>query len=69
MRECTTQIIVLQELQRKSNSYVNKLNIEKLSKQLHNYFDASIELMQVMARACDHNDLSKFTNNDLATWQ
>jgi len=69
MHECTTQIIVLQELQRKSNSYVNKLNIEKLSKQLHNYFDASIELMQVMASACDHNDLSKYTNNDLATWQ
>ncbi len=45
-----------------------KLNIEKSSKQLHNFFDASIELMQVMARACGHNDLSQFNNNDLATW-
>ena len=45
-----------------------KLNIEKSSKQLHNFFDASVELMQVMARACGHNDLSKFNNNDLATW-
>ena len=45
-----------------------KLDVEKSSKQLHNFFDASIELMQVMARACGHNDLSKFNNNDLATW-
>ncbi len=45
-----------------------KLDIEKSSKQLYNFFDASVELMQVMARACGHNDLSKFNNNDLATW-
>jgi len=44
-------------------------NIEKSSKQLHNFFEASTELMQVMARACGHNDLSKFNKNDLATWQ
>ena len=45
-----------------------KLDVEKSSKQLHNFFDASVELMQVMARACGHNYLSKFNNNDLATW-
>ena len=45
-----------------------RLDIEKSAKQLHNFFDASIELMQVMARACGHNDLSKFNNKDLATW-
>jgi len=45
-----------------------KLNIEKSSRQLHNFFVASVELMQVMARACGHNDLGKFNNNDLATW-
>ena len=45
-----------------------KLNIDKSSTQLHNFFGASVELMQVMARACGHNDLSKFNNNDLATW-
>jgi len=44
------------------------LNIEKSAVQLHNFFDASVELMQVMARACGHNDLGKFNNNDLATW-
>ncbi|MBL7004629.1 MAG: CDGSH iron-sulfur domain-containing protein [Gammaproteobacteria bacterium] len=45
-----------------------KLNIEKSSIQLNNFFGASVELMQVMARACGHNDLSKFNHNDLATW-
>jgi glutamate synthase domain-containing protein 2/CDGSH-type Zn-finger protein len=45
-----------------------RLNIEKASGQLHNFFDASTELMQVMARACGHDALHKFNQNDLATW-
>ncbi len=45
-----------------------KLNIEKSAKQLNNFFNASVELMQVMARACGHDNLSKLNNNDLATW-
>ena len=45
-----------------------RLNIEKSSKQLHNFFNASVELMQVMARACGHNDFSQFNQKDLATW-
>ncbi len=45
-----------------------KLNIPTASNQLHNFFNASVELMQVMARACGHDDLNKFNKNDLATW-
>ena len=45
-----------------------KLNIDKSSAQLHNFFDASVELMQVMARACGHHDLSGLNKNDLAPW-
>ncbi len=45
-----------------------KLNVEKSSKQLKNFFEASVELMQVMARACGHDKLSKFNQEDLATW-
>ena len=45
-----------------------RLNIQESSAQLHNFFDASVELMQVMARACGHDDLNKFNKNDLATW-
>lgn len=45
-----------------------RLDIQKSSVQLHNFFDASVELMQVMARACGHDDLNKFNKHDLATW-
>ncbi len=45
-----------------------RLNVEKSSAQLNNFFTASVELMEVMARACGHDALSKFNNNDLATW-
>lgn len=46
-----------------------RLNVEKSAKQLKNFFEASVELMQVMARACGHDDLAKFNKDDLATWQ
>ncbi|QIA65067.1 glutamate synthase [Vibrio astriarenae] len=45
-----------------------RLNVDKSAKQLCNFFLASTELMQVMARACGHNALNQFTQNDLATW-
>ena len=45
-----------------------KLDIEKSSIQLQNFLSASVELMQVMARACGHDDLKKFNKNDLETW-
>ncbi|WP_428354332.1 glutamate synthase-related protein [Methyloprofundus sp.] len=45
-----------------------RLDIAKSSQQLFNFFQASVELMQVMARACGHAKLSDFNNNDLATW-
>jgi glutamate synthase domain-containing protein 2 len=45
-----------------------RLNVEKASHQLKNFFEASVELMQVMARACGHDDLGKFNKHDLATW-
>lgn len=45
-----------------------RLNVEKSSVQLKNFFEASVELMQVMARACGHDALGKFSKNDLASW-
>lgn len=48
---------------------VNRLVVEKSARQLTNFFDASVELMQVMARACGHDHLSKFNHEDLTTWQ
>lgn len=45
-----------------------RLNVQKASKQLSNFFSASTEMMQVMARACGHDKLSQFSVDDLATW-
>jgi methylamine---glutamate N-methyltransferase subunit C len=45
-----------------------RLNVEKSAKQLHNFFQASTELMQVMARACGHSHFNQFNKEDLATW-
>ncbi len=45
-----------------------KLNVQQSAQKLHNFFSASVALMQVMARACGHNDLNKFHQHDLATW-
>jgi glutamate synthase domain-containing protein 2/CDGSH-type Zn-finger protein len=45
-----------------------KLNVDKSAHQLHNFFMASTELMQVMARACGHEHLQQFNKQDLATF-
>ena len=45
-----------------------RLKIEKGAEQLNNFFRASTELMQVMARACGHDHLNKFCIDDLTTW-
>jgi len=45
-----------------------RLDIDVASRRLCRFFDASAELMQVMARACGHSHLNEFTHNDLATW-
>jgi len=46
----------------------SRLNIDESAQKLNRFFDASIELMQVMARACGHDHLNKFSKNDIATF-
>ena len=48
---------------------VSRLVVEKSAQQLANFFEASVELMQVMARACGHDHLSRFAPDDLTTWK
>jgi len=48
---------------------VSRLVIEKSASQLKNFFEASVELMQVMARACGHDHLAKFAIDDLTAWK
>jgi len=45
-----------------------RLNVEESANQLKNFFQASVELMHVMARACGHDALDQFNTDDLATW-
>ena len=45
-----------------------RLEIDKSAKQLTTFFEATIELMQVLARACGHKSLSEFELRDLCTY-
>ena len=45
-----------------------RLIVEKSAEQLHNYFEASVHLMQVLARACGHSRLGQFSIDDLTTF-
>ena len=46
----------------------SRLIIQSSAKQLHNYFDATNNLIKVISRACGYNDFSKFNKNDLSTF-
>jgi len=47
----------------------NRLLADASAVQLKNFFEASVSLMQVMARACGHDHLSGFSADDLTTWK
>jgi glutamate synthase domain-containing protein 2/nitrite reductase/ring-hydroxylating ferredoxin subunit len=46
-----------------------RLVIEASAQRLHRFFDATIELMGVLARACGHDALRKFEIGDLTTFK
>lgn len=45
-----------------------RLDVEGSSKRLACFFDSSVELMKVMARACGHSQLNEFSHEDIATF-
>jgi len=45
------------------------LNIGNSAERLSNFFNSSIELMKVMARACGHSHLNQFSKDDIATFE
>lgn len=67
MRACHTNNCPVGIATQKKNLRA-RLMVEKSAKQLQNYFEATIELMQVLARACGHDHLGKFQVEDLSTW-
>jgi glutamate synthase domain-containing protein 2/CDGSH-type Zn-finger protein len=46
-----------------------RLDVDAGAKRLATFLESSIQLMQVMARACGHDHLSKFSADDLTTWK
>ena len=46
----------------------SRLIIDSSAKQLYNYFDATNNLIRVIARACGYDDVSKFIHDDLSTF-
>ena len=46
----------------------SRLKVDLSAKQLQNFFNATVELMQVMARACGHTHLNQFNRDDITTF-
>lgn len=45
------------------------LNVQTGAEKLARYFGASVELMQVLARACGHAHISDLSQRDITTWK
>ena len=60
---CPTGVATQKEELRK------RLDVEVGAAKLARFFGASTQLMQVMARACGHDALAKFSPKDLTTWK
>ena len=45
-----------------------RLKIDIASERLTTFLNSTVELMQVMARACGHDHLNKFEKRDIASW-
>ena len=45
-----------------------RLEIAKSATRLMNYFNATVDLMKVLSRACGYDALSQFSIDDLSTW-
>lgn len=45
-----------------------RLIIDSSAKQLHKFFEATNNLIKVIARACGHDSIEKFNHNDLSTF-
>jgi len=46
-----------------------RLDVDESAKKLGRFFDSSVDLMKIMARACGHDHLNKFNRKDLTTWK
>ena len=68
MRACHTNSCPVGIATQKPN-LVSRLVVEKSARQLANFFQASVDLMKVMARACGRSHLNQFEVSDLVTFK
>jgi glutamate synthase domain-containing protein 2 len=66
MRACHTNNCPV-GLATQKDSLRSRIVIETSAKQLYNYFNATNELVKVIARACGHDSVRKFNHHDLST--
>ncbi len=66
MRACSTNNCPV-GIATQKESLRSRIIIDQSAKQLHNFFDATNELMKVIARSCGHSDFNQFNFNDLST--
>jgi glutamate synthase domain-containing protein 2 len=66
MRACHTNNCPVGIATQKENLR-SRIIIEQSAKQLATFFQASNDLIKVVARACGHDDIRKFNFNDLST--
>ncbi len=67
MRACHTNNCPVGIATQKENLRA-RLLIDKSASRLHNFFNASADLIKVIARSCGYNDISKFNHDDLSTF-
>jgi len=68
MRACSTNNCPVGIATQKENLRA-RLKINASATRLRNFFEATTQLMVVMARACGHDHLQKLDINDLTTWK
>lgn len=68
MRACNTNNCPVGIATQKDNLRA-RIEIDKSAKQLQNYFESTVELMKILARACGHDNLNKFNIKDLTTFK
>jgi len=68
MRACHTNNCPVGIATQKDNLRA-RLEINKSANQLKNYFESTVELMKILARACGHSSLSEFNINDLTAFK
>jgi len=66
MRACHTNNCPVGIATQKENLR-SRLIVENSAARLHNYFEATVDLMKILARACGHSKFSEFSMRDLTT--